>query len=167
MEFSLQNIYLFRFTNQLKYSKKPLCSVCSILPQANRMLLRDTRLEQCAATCLHNTAASDRVCHSVYCLHYSYFTNPTAITNSVDVITQFIALNSRHFLPKNLILHEKMNLHADISHTTHGTNFIVSFRFASMAVIRPFLEYTRSEGFMLVAGPTAPALRVSMDVTPQ
>jgi hypothetical protein len=60
-----------------------------------------------------------------------------------------------------------MNLHASIPHNAHGTNFTVAFRFASIAVIRPFVECTRSEGFMLVAGPTAPALRVGMDVTHQ
>jgi len=60
-----------------------------------------------------------------------------------------------------------MNLHAGIPHNAHRTNFDVSFRFASIAVIRSFVEYTRSEGFMLVAGPTTFALRVSMDVTLQ
>jgi hypothetical protein len=39
---------------------------------------------------------------SVYRLHYSYFTNPTTITPSAGIIKQFIALNSRQFLPKKL-----------------------------------------------------------------
>ena len=60
-----------------------------------------------------------------------------------------------------------MNLQADIPHNAHGTHFNVSFRFARIAVIRPFLEHTRREGYMLVAGPTAPGLEVSTDVIHQ
>ena len=53
-----------------------------------------------------------------------------------------------------------MNLQAGFPLNAHGTNFNVSFRFAAIAVIRSFLEDSRSEGFMLVAGPAATALCV-------
>jgi hypothetical protein len=141
MKFFFHINYSFRFTNQLKCHKKPFRIVCNLLPQANRKLLRDLRLEFRAATSPTTQHFHGHICHSVYCLHYGYFTNPVTITHSIDIITQFMTLNSQQILPKKHNNTRKMNPHSGVPRESHGTNFNVSFRFASIAVIRPFLEH--------------------------
>ena len=132
--------------------------MCSPLPQANGKLLRDLEVGITSSNLPHNTAASwpclsHRLLSILQLFHYLGRYNTLSRC-------YYTVYNTKHttLSPEKLYITRKTNLHAGISHNAHGTNFNVFFRFARIAVIRPFLESTRSEGIMLVAGPSATTL---------